>query len=524
MAEEGTTTVSKPRFDFPEHLVNALIFETFGDQRYTQDSPIMPEVWLSYVRAPRMPLDILLTPRSGDLPSQLAGQLANRLSTFEGGVAEDEICARDRIAYSRSSVVANVTFRQLACVIVPMTTWWSTLGKEARDYLALRSQLEKLAAGNVNLADIVVDPSRLLKRSAWDFIRFCALAGFITLAAEYEFEIDRTEKGRRGTTVQEPTASRTRRVRTLKGQRERQLNELLDDLSRGKTPVASITAVIDACETISNSAMEYEDASPLLQIFMITENREAHLAISELRATVKADAANNVFQIDTSDFTWAVIDGGIDARHPAFLDRVQTQVRIERDRPAFQPENMVPSLSETAGNEAFGNRVAATRISDAVWKADIPIDLMTLSRVRETYDFTYLREMLATKKLPPPRPHGRGPSAQIAQYITSYHQQELDDLRVRTGRRREIDWDIVAPLIRVPHDRNYDRPTIGHGTHVAGILAADWAARDNPEAIDLIGVCPQIKLYDLRVFRPEVGSDEFTVQYALQFVRHLNPN
>ncbi len=125
MAVGDSTGDNTPRFHLPEHLVNALIFETFGDQRYTQDSPIMPEVWVRYAHAPRKPLDVLLTPRSGDSPSQLAGRVAKRLAAFKGDTSEDAIRAEHDIAYSRSSLVVKVTFQQLACVIVPMTVWWS---------------------------------------------------------------------------------------------------------------------------------------------------------------------------------------------------------------------------------------------------------------------------------------------------------------------------------------------------------------------------------------------------------------
>lgn len=175
MAVGDLTGDSKPRFHLPEHLVNALIFETFGDQRYTQDSPIMPEVWVRYAHAPRQPLDVLLTPRSGDSPSQLAGRVAKRLATFKGDTSEDAIWAEHDIAYSRSSLVVKVTFEQLACVIVPMTKWWSDLGEDAPDYFTLRGKVEQLARENLNLAEIIVDASRFMKRSAWDFIRFCAL-------------------------------------------------------------------------------------------------------------------------------------------------------------------------------------------------------------------------------------------------------------------------------------------------------------------------------------------------------------
>jgi subtilisin family serine protease len=127
--------------------------------------------------------------------------------------------------------------------------------------------------------------------------------------------------------------------------------------------------------------------------------------------------------------------------------------------------------------------------------------------------------MLALKDLPPP---DIGPPKELAEYIRDKHPAELNHLRIRTVKMREIDWDMVAPLIRVPHSVHYQKPPVGHGTHVAGILGGDWRAGDNPENSDLIGICPEIRLYDLRVYK--AGSDEFTVQYALQFVEHLNRN
>ena len=80
----------------------------------------------------------------------------------------------------------------------------------------------------------------------------------------------------------------------------------------------------------------------------------------------------------------------------------------------------------------------------------------------------------------------------------------------------------------MPHTREHYRPPQhdGHGTHVAGILAANWpeAAESTPLGEPLVGVCPDIELYDLRVLPddPEDRADEFTVIAALQFVRHLN--
>jgi subtilisin family serine protease len=43
-----------------------------------------------------------------------------------------------------------------------------------------------------------------------------------------------------------------------------------------------------------------------------------------------------------------------------------------------------------------------------------------------------------------------------------------------------------------------------------------------PSEEDLIGVCPNIEIYDLRVFGPDGSGEEFAIAAALQFVRHLN--
>ena len=65
-------------------------------------------------------------------------------------------------------------------------------------------------------------------------------------------------------------------------------------------------------------------------IWSVTCNREATTALTASQRTIKADAACAVFSIRTDDITWAVVDGGIDARHPAFRDRTATN-RSEDD-------------------------------------------------------------------------------------------------------------------------------------------------------------------------------------------------
>jgi len=55
-------------------------------------------------------------------------------------------------------------------------------------------------------------------------------------------------------------------------------------------------------------------------IYTINRNRKASLAIVQSVKTVKADAATSLFSISCKKITWAIIDSGIDAKHPAFID------------------------------------------------------------------------------------------------------------------------------------------------------------------------------------------------------------
>jgi subtilisin family serine protease len=169
----------------------------------------------------------------------------------------------------------------------------------------------------------------------------------------------------------------------------------------------------------------------------VTRNRPVMRAVSESRVTVKADAAEQVFGVDCSEIGWAVVDSGIDARHPAF----------ELRAPYTPPP---PPL--------FGSRVVAT------------------------YDLTQARQ---------------GISPDTYQAI--------------------IDWAAVIPHIRIAHDGTYVPPVDPHGTHVAGVLGADW--EDGPTT--LRGIAPTIRLYDFRVMGAG-GGDEFQVIAALQLIRFLN--
>ncbi len=213
-------------------------------------------------------------------------------------------------------------------------------------------------------------------------------------------------------------------------------------------------------------------------VYSVNRNRQVEPTTLESLSTTKADAAARTFDVSGKNVRWAIIDTGIDAAHPGFRKYKQNGERMERPFDA----------DESRAEQGFSN-----------------------TRIKATYDFSDIRRYLSPRQQ-------RGLAA-----------------------GRMLDWDTLLDgsgeesSIRIQHvEGKYETPTNAHGTHVAGILGADWKPVEEdsdplgppPNRRKLQeryqGLCPDIELYDLRVFRPDGTGDEFAVISALQFVRSLN--
>lgn len=249
----------------------------------------------------------------------------------------------------------------------------------------------------------------------------------------------------------------------------------------------------------------YDFARPPL--WGVASNRRAAHALAFSRKTVKADAAIRVFDTGGQGVRWAVVDSGIDATHPAFA-------RWEKLTQAGQFQDQTTPAA--------------------------------LSRVVKTLDFTRFAAITS----------GRIDRALANKLIGAKLPENELKRRVRQLKQslangQMLDWGVLEPLLEIAHQPNrpgehgYERPIDSHGTHVAGIIGANWrvaqyaALREKhklnvlpPIALEdqneVCGVCPQIELLDLRVFDPKPGvqteesATEFAILAALQYVRYLN--
>lgn len=117
-------------------------------------------------------------------------------------------------------------------------------------------------------------------------------------------------------------------------------------------------------------------------------------------------------------------------------------------------------------------------------------------------------------------PPGQWDSRVVATYDFTHVRQALSRADGMTGNllpSGTIDWEPILPSLQVQHTiQGYLPPDSPHGTHVAGVLAADW-----PDQA-LTGICPDLRLIDIRVLDANGRGDEFSIVAALQFVRWLN--
>lgn len=435
------TSKKQTRKQEPEKIdrrdLEELIYGRGGARRFTQDSPVLPDVWFEFGEKLTGKVDLLLNPHYEASPGRVAQVVEERLAAEQSSGAADKFPCNDSggsdIAYNQSTVVVRLCFHELIRVVLPLTGWWEknvwkTDGKQLKLFLTdkkVRDAITRVFDGEP------IDP--LIQTIEPQLIWMMKVIGTIGAAA-------------RGT---EP---------------------------RNGLPTSK--QILDACTDLVRD-LQPTDTEAQALIWTVTKNRPATVSVARSTMAVKADAARRLFEINCSKLTWAIVDSGIDARHPAF------------------------------------------RVRDKLGKPDADV---FKTRVTATYDFTLIRQLLRSDKTADEKAIVSGRPA-LAKAMKRIDAEKVKELRRSLQSGREVDWELLKPVIEVPHKQGeYIVPKHAHGTHVAGIVAADWRPEDpeSPGDYPVRGVCPDMKLYDLRVLDDQGQGDEFSVIAAMQFVRYLN--
>ncbi|MDQ7249747.1 S8 family peptidase [Dongia sedimenti] len=427
----------------PRSFIERVLLGGPDERRQLQESPVLGDVWIKFGEHPDRKLDLLITPHRTKTASQVAKRLLDRLPDQ----TEDPA-----IAFLQGIVVATLSFEQLLIYVVPMTEWWNgqRIRKEVDIYYGDSEWPEKLNRAINSLLAVArkeeAKSSSLVERervSALD--RYVALAGLLLWAKKAKPSTKRRKTG---------PASETPFDEAVKSVRPQEIADLLIEL------FGHIVAQTD------REAFVYQ----------VSVNRSATPAIARSIPAVKGDAAATLFAVNCSEITWAVIDSGIDATHPA----------LQKTTP----------------------------------------DGRTETRVVKSLDFTNIRCIVSLGNLKTPIRKRNIEALRSARSSQDHHLPEdadtiLKELASDAAEMKPVDWARIEKLIELGQD---EKPPSDHGTHVAGILGArvPLSQPGQPAEDAATGMCPDINLYDLRVLAPTLEDTEFAVIAALQYIRNLN--
>lgn len=472
-------------------LVETLLFGTERQRRFTQDSPVLPDVWLAYNQDPCARVDLLLTPYRNGQPAELYTHLRARLKR-----ADRRPGSPWAVTYNESYAVAKLTFRELIRAALPLTRWWAQyVWPEAKRYQKKGQEKgETKAAPDVPIPEIETAPSPAAVPEHPLVVLRRRIKLLLDCGDELADQIARRRAVANARSEEELPAVSGKDFKpsgdllwmieltgalALEARREKpDGGEPLPETDRLPAPKEVVAAFQDLIR-----GLEVDDLPREPLLWAVNLNRDARSAIWRSSLAVKADAARLLFHISCKGLRWAVLDSGIDATHPAFRRRQE---------------------DGTQYGEWWDQGARTQR-----------------TRVVETYDFTRLRSLLDPEGISADETTG------VIRFTAEdrRRRKKLTDIHKQVEEGRMLDWDRLAELIRVPVAPGYPPPRNPHGTHVAGILAADWRASEGlPDEHDLLGMCPDLELIDLRVLDDSGQSDEFTVLAALQFIRHLNGN
>lgn len=512
---------------------------SFGEPerpQFLQELPIRMTVWRAFAIAPDRPQKLLISPNSAVPLAVAVGRIRAAYPDAGPERTGQQRDGRSTVMALRNTIRAEADMNEFLSLLLPLTLWFRRVQRNLDRWLEEIRSISEIAIGGEADGD-ALEQMRKIFRVSRDKALWRFLAAWVVIESsthpditEAAFDVELS--------VSDSQLARWQYI-------ERSCEALIlitetDDVST--LPLDFLTDVRTAIGNLMHQMMPTMigkltrartgagDAQVPGSIKSVDLDRPVELAVHVSRRTVKVDAAERVFRGSASALTWAVIDSGIDATHPAFartppsadspqraVDPARSRVRETYDfnrlgalfRGDFAALVSPAALAELDAVHAPRSRNGPRSLDDAILTA---LYQMNAPRVPEALSERPLREAVRDDAF-------RG---EVKEY--------LGDVRRRITSGEPIDWALLAPLLRMPHRAPYyEPPGNGHGTHVAGTIGGHmppYALLDEEDAPvpddPVIGMCPDINLIDLRVCDEDGGGDEFMVLAALQFIDHLN--
>ncbi|MEO0372551.1 MAG: hypothetical protein AAF231_13920, partial [Pseudomonadota bacterium] len=379
-------------------FANSLLFETPGGLRFTQDSPILPNVWLAFAENPHRQHELILTSNQNGGTGLAAQKIRTMLNNYRGKKLERgiDVGRRPRVSYIPGQLAVKLYFDELMRVVLPLTQWWHETYDELR---RLQSKF-KDTAGPANWFDFpqpdpggretdLFDALMLMRRELGgqsqegafdtspqrqayireippDLIWFVRITGLIAHCQSKGHNL--LDEEDELSPIFDSDFALRRREREDPDRIEKSDEQLKrEEGSKAPIETARMARRIVA-EAFTGLYWDWSTTRSYPKerlIWRITKNRPIRLAVNNSALTIKADAAVRLFDIKCDKITWAVVDSGIDPGHDAFKTLTP---KAEAD---------ARKLLKKDGRED-----------------DLRVRDLTESRIVKTLDFTRLRELL----------------------------------------------------------------------------------------------------------------------------------
>ena len=445
------TKAGRPlQFSIPAELVEHILLGPIDDRRVLQDSPLLGDVWAAYALDPGVVQDVLITPHKKTTAAVVAQMIPVGID-----LRERERRAENPPPSHRPKVRAKVAYLQ---GLVGARLYFDEVLRilvpltQWWGQSKLQERILKIDQANLRrLLEREPDRPGIDPENFTSLERYIALAGLIYWICKLE----------RPTIPGIAPPQPVEHLQQLKVKEAFQTYQPhIDEIIAG---MFDLYAVIQANPhaLASDDLDDNEEAGREGYIFQVSLNRVAAAALDRSVPAVKADAAHSLFKVNCKNIVWAVLDSGIDAGHAAFA---------EQDKP-------------------------------------------DRSRIRKTFDFTRIREIVSNDEedIPPAELEELAKAAGIETAAASGYLKEIAE---GAKAKRPINWGVVEKLITL---KNPPPPVSPHGTHVAGIIGANGEDTNHAN-----GMCPDIRLYDFRVLGQSLEDTEFAIIAALQYIRYVN--